>query len=521
MSGAKKGPSIARLLLGVNAFVLLVPVLALVLLGIYDTHLIRVTERRLISESVLVGEAWRDRVLEATGRSPMQAGDTRPPGSADERFHPVEPVLSAADELLPPEPDAAVVAASRSGPAWAAGAAIKPLLDRAKLVNLSAVRVLDERGCVVASSGSQLGLCLGALSEVKAALGGRYTAVKRRRLSDEKAPPFASISRRGVVRVYSAMPVFSEGRVIGVVRISRTSVDPLEALWAHRGILLAALAACVALTGAVSWFFGRAIIRPVREITATAEAIARGDVRPLEPPGRVPAEVHALGVALESMTRQMRERADYVREFAANVSHELKTPLTAVRGAAELLRESWHEMDDAQRARFIENVDADAARMERLVTGLLHLARIEHAAGDTSAEALELRPFFGHLVDRYEGRVRLEVAPGAPAALNIAPEHLESAVGNLLDNAVRHGGDAPVDLRLGDADGRLSVVVRDRGAGISEGNRARVFDRFFTTERDDGGTGLGLAIVAAVARARGGSVDFQTGAGGTTFTLVL
>ena len=388
-------------------------------------------------------------------------------------------------------------------------------------MNLSAVRVLDDRGCVVASTGAQLGMCLGGLAEVKGALAGSYVAVKRRRFSDERAPPFASISRRGIVRVYSAMPVFSEGKVIGVVRISRTSVDPLEALWAHRGILLAALVACLGLTGAVSWFFGRAIIRPVREITATAEAIARGDVRPLEPPGRVPAEVHALGVALDSMTRQMRERADYVREFAANVSHELKTPLTAVRGAAELLRESWHEMDDAQRARFIENVDADAARMERLVTRLLHLARIEHAAATPPEEALELGPFFGHLVERYEGQVQLEVAEGAPAALRIAPEHLESAVGNLLDNAVRHGAGAPVGLRLADAGGRLEVVVRDRGPGISDGNRARIFERFFTTERDHGGTGLGLAIVAAVARARGGFVDFDTGTGGTTFTLVV
>ncbi len=521
MSGARRGASIARLLLGVNAFVLLVPILALVLLGIYDTHLIRVTERRLISESVLVGEVWRDRVLEASGRSPRDAGDSRPPGVGGARFHPVEPALVAADRVLPPEPDIERVAATTDGPAWRAGRAIKPLLDRAKLVNLSAVRVTDDRGCVVASTGSQLGLCLGELPEVKAALGGRYGAVKRQRFSDEPAPPLAGISRRGTVRVYSAMPVFSDGRVLGVVRVSRTSVDPVEALWTHRSILLAALLASIVLTTAVSWFFARAIIRPVREITATAEAIARGDVRPLEPPGRVPEEVHALGVALDSMTRQMRERAEYVREFAANVSHELKTPLTAVRGAAELLRESWGSMGDAQRQRFLDNIDADATRMERLVTRLLHLARIEHAAATPPESALELEPFFGHLAARYDGRVLLEVAADAPTSLHIAPAHLESAVGNLLDNAVRHGGDAPVELGIGGLDGRLRVVVRDHGEGVSAGNRDRVFDRFFTTDRDAGGTGLGLAIVAAVARARAGEVDFDTGPDGTRFTLVL
>ena len=521
MSTAKKGPSIARLLLGVNAFVLLVPVLALVLLGIYDTHLVRVTERRLISESVLVGEAWRDRLLEATGRSVGQAGDTRPPGSGDARLHPVRPVLTAIDPILPPEHDVNVVAKDPSGPAWRAGAAIKPLLDRAKLVNLSAVRVMNAQGCVVASTGSQRGLCLRAFPEVATALMGRYAAVKRMRISDEPAPSLASISRRGTVRVSSAMPVFADGRVIGVVRVSRTSVDPLEALWNQRGILLAALFACLALTGAVSWFFGRRIIRPVREITATAEAIARGDSRPIEPRGRVPAEVYALGVALDSMTRQIRERADYVREFAANVSHELKTPLTAVRGAAELLRDSWQDMDDAQRARFLQNIDADAARMENLVTRLLHLARIEHAAAIPADDALPVASFFANLARRFGDRIELTVDPSAPEGVHIAPEHLESAVGNLVDNALRHGGDDPVGLRVAGGDERLVVQVSDRGPGISDGNRTRVFDRFFTTDRDAGGTGLGLAIVAAVARARGGSVDFETGDGGTTFTLVL
>ena len=104
----------------------------------------------------------------------------------------------------------------------------------------------------------------------------------------------------------------------------------------------------------------------------------------------------------------------------------------------------------------------------------------------------------------------------------INPDHLEAAVRNLVDNAVRHGGDQPVErARRRAAAAASSSQVRDRGPRHQRRQPRRVFDRFFTTERDRGGTGLGLAIVRAVAETRGGHVDFDTGPGGTTFTLVV
>jgi len=109
----------------------------------------------------------------------------------------------------------------------------------------------------------------------------------------------------------------------------------------------------------------------------------------------------------------------------------------------------------------------------------------------------------------------------APGSITIHRDHLETALRNLVDNAVRHGRGQPVDIGVTDRNGRVEFTVRDRGSGIPEGNRARVFDRFFTTEREHGGTGLGLSIVRAVARSRGGSVDFDTGPEGTTFRLLI
>jgi signal transduction histidine kinase len=101
------------------------------------------------------------------------------------------------------------------------------------------------------------------------------------------------------------------------------------------------------------------------------------------------------------------------------------------------------------------------------------------------------------------------------------PEHLETALRNLLDNAVRHGEGRPVELGVTQAGQRVRFRVRDHGAGVSPANLPRVFERFFTTERERGGTGLGLAIVKAVAELRGGDVAMASGPEGTTVDLVV
>ncbi|MCA9541255.1 MAG: hypothetical protein KC620_20280, partial [Myxococcales bacterium] len=145
---ARRGPSVARRLLAVNGFILLVPVLAVVLLRIYEGSLVRQTEERLIAEAALIGEAWRARLLEIEGISASQAPRIQPPNARDERFFPYDPVLPLDPEVLDPEPPALRHAARREGAAWLAGERIKPLLDRAKLVNLSGARVLDAEGCV-------------------------------------------------------------------------------------------------------------------------------------------------------------------------------------------------------------------------------------------------------------------------------------------------------------------------------------------------------------------------------------
>jgi signal transduction histidine kinase len=365
------------------------------------------------------------------------------------RSTPIAPQFDPAQTILPRAAPPLRFVQVTDAPEFRAGQRLSGPLDRAKRVTLTGVRVLDPRGVVVASSGAELGAMLDDLPEVQGALAGRYTVVGRERISDEPTPPLDGIRRRGQVRLFTGMPVFADGRVIAVVRLSRTGVDVVEALWLYRAELALALLLCVGLTLSVAYALSRAISRPVEALMEDAAAITRGEPRrTFRARGFVPAELFALSESLDALTRQLTERAEYVAAFAAQAGHELKTPLTSIRGAVELLAESDADMTPEERARFLRNISTDTRRMERLVFRLLELARIENAVTPPPSEHIDLRAWFGAVADRHGPRVALSVSPVAPATLCIAPEHLESAVGNLVDNALRHGGDQPVSIRV-------------------------------------------------------------------------
>ncbi len=517
MSAARSGPRLRWWLLGANAFVLLAPLAAVLGLRLYETQLVRQTERQLIAQSVLAGEAWRERWLAA--RAAAEPASFRPPERGGDAFIPIEPVASVAHGVQPPRAADLPECAPDDGPERRAGEAVEPLLRRAQVFNLSAVRVLDARGCVVATSRGDAGRSLAALPEVASALGGRYAAVLRERRSDDPLPPISDVRSRGAIRVFTALPVFSDGEVVAVVATSRTSLDALTSLWHSRRGLLVASAATALAALLVSLLSATLVARPLRRIAATADAVAQGGSASLPEPSRwTPAEVASLCQSLATMTEKLGGRARDLAEYASEVTHELKGPITAIRGAAELLREQWPAMDAAQRERFLANVDVDAARMERLVNRLLHLARIGSAPD--AAEPVDVAPFFRSLAERSGDAVRIELRR-PPARVAVSADHLHSAVQNLVDNAVRHRGDRPVEVTVDGRDGRLVVAVRDHGPGVSEANQPRLFRRFFTTCPDEGGTGLGLAIVKAVADRYRGAITWRTGPEGTTFELVL
>ena len=219
------------------------------------------------------------------------------------------------------------------------------------------------------------------------------------------------------------------------------------------------------------------------------------------------------------------------RDFVANVSHELRTPVTAVRSAAETLRDGAVE-DPVATARFVDIIARNAERLQGLIEDLLDLSRIEAKEFRFAREAIPLRPFLEHSLSLFRERaekrgitLRTEVTDELPP-VDADRRALEQIVANLADNAIKYCPGATVTLRAEPRGERVAVVVRDTGPGIEAKHLPRLFERFYRVDtgrsRELGGTGLGLSIVKHLVEALGGSISVDSKAGtGTEFTVLL
>lgn len=526
-------PRLRTVLLTINLLILLLPLGGLVALRVYESALVRQAESELVAQGAFVASAYRralERVVPAGalpryGRPVLAA----PPLSVSdtERWRPRPARLDlAVDPVLPPPEAAALPSIRPDGHALAAGREVAALMRDAQTVTLAAIRVVDPHGTVVASTGGELGLSLSAREEVARALSGEHVSLLRRRLRENPDPAPVSISRSTGVRVFVATPIVHRDRIVGAVVLARTPASLAQTLYRHRVPLLFGLGALVAVVIAVSLFTAFTISRPVAAVIRQTERARRGEkgaVTPLAHAGT--HEFAQLSGAVAALARTLEDRADYIRNFAAHVSHEFKTPLTAMQGAVELLREHGLHMSDQERSRFLDNLAANTERLDRLVRRLLELARADTIR--PGAEAVSVGPVLARVCQRYQaqgldvsyqdGREEFSVA--------MTDETLESIVANLLENARQHCSAgvhvqvtaiSPVDSR-----GYLDITVVDDGPGVSPANTGRVFDPFFTTARDRGGTGLGLAVVRSLVEAHGGRIELRPSVRGATFVLQL
>ena len=276
--------------------------------------------------------------------------------------------------------------------------------------------------------------------------------------------------------------------------------------------MLGVVLACV-VTAAIAISAAHVGTRSLKRLAAASHQLSEGsfDVQAdLERAARSRVlEVGELGDAMSAMRERLEARLHYITEFASAVSHEFKTPLSTLRGTMELLGED-PAMPAEQRARFVENALTDLRRMDRLVHGLLELARAEEKP---TVEEVDLQALLARVADEegvaFEGSAELRVRGN--------PTQLEAIVRNLIDNARRHGQASRIVVRA-QAHG---FEVEDDGRGISEANQLHVFDRFFTTDRAGGGTGLGLSLVRTIARSHGGDATVESRPGRTVLRVRL
>ena len=236
-------------------------------------------------------------------------------------------------------------------------------------------------------------------------------------------------------------------------------------------------------------------------------------------------------VVLHDVT-QLHKLEGIRRQFVSNVSHELKTPLTAIRGFVETLLDA-EDIDAVTRRRFLERIRLQTSRLSSLVADLLSLSRIESTHDGAERRRVDLRAPLMESVRALrpaaEAR-RLDVEvdlPPRPVVVSGEEESLRQAFSNLIDNAIKYSEEGgPVWVRLRQEGAQAVFEVEDRGVGIEEQHRERIFERFYRVDkarsRDLGGTGLGLAIVKNVAQAFGGEVAVESRPGqGSVFRMKL
>lgn len=269
-------------------------------------------------------------------------------------------------------------------------------------------------------------------------------------------------------------------------------VRQMSAAMGYSQAVMAAAVGVLAATFVLGWMLRRILLRPMTELKERAAGVRAGAddaLDPLEHYGT--ADMQALGQSVLEMGRALRGREAVLRSYADHVTHELKSPITVVRGAAELL--ATPDLPIAEREKLLARVEAAADRMSALLDAQRALARAQEPAAP--------------------GRTLLSDAAGGAQVLAdgdvpLPQETLELVLEHLVGNARAHGAERVTATIAGGV-----LVIEDDGPGVSDGNRARIFEPFFTTRRAQGGTGMGLSIVQRLLEAHGAEITLAQGHG--------
>jgi signal transduction histidine kinase len=304
-----------------------------------------------------------------------------------------------------------------------------------------------------------------------------------------------------------ATPITFEGQPLIIV-VGESLEDRDEALSSLSTLLLLGGPAALLLASLAAYFTVGAALRPVESMRRRAAEISAA-----EPGQRLPVperqdEIGRLGSTLNEMLDRLEAAFERERVFVADASHELRTPLSILRTELEVALRRGHSAADLRDA--VASAAEETDRLSRLADDLLVIARSDADGLPLRLETLDVRDVVERVAGRFEQRAaqtrrELTVATGDGLEMRGDRLRLEQALGNLLDNALRHGG-GEVDLAAAARNGAVELHVRDRGAGFPPGFLDKAFDRFSRADegRARGGTGLGLAIVDVIARAHGG-----------------
>ncbi len=326
-------------------------------------------------------------------------------------------------------------------------------------------------------------------------------------LTGKRATGTRESATLGVDLLYVAIPIASSGTVHGVIRITLDTNDVdahVHRFWAGLGAIALVILVVMALTALA---IARSVTRPVRRLQEAALRFANGDLTVRDSDTRGPPELLELGESMSTMAVQLAAMLDEQRSFVADASHQLRTPLTALRLRLENLQFQLTDSTEVEAA-----ID-ECMRLGALVADLLRLARADQAQATVSTDLVAVardRVETWSAVAEASGVTLRFVSDGGPLAVLAVPGAIEQILDNTLDNAINvapSGSSVVVTTERGAVAHRL--VIADSGPGLSDEDKARAFRRFWRGSNSTPGTGLGLAIAEALARSSGGGITLH------------
>lgn len=495
---------------GTLLFVAALPGIGAVFLRVYENALVRRTEAELVAQSAAL----------AASASIVWPGSTSTPSRLS------GPYKEAATEV---DLQSAAILSERptpnrprrpvDGAAVAVFHAMQPALAETKTITLASIQLLDRNGIVLNGYGT--GGTLAGVAEVAAALQGKPTTVLRRNASYRQTYPLEWLSRASSLRLHHARPIRVGGRIVGVVLVSRSPRSLFKGVYEDVGKIALGVVLILGTLIVISAVLARAIVRPIESLSRATRSMATGRAAILNRPSLQVVEIRDLYDDFEAMADAIAKRSRYLRDFAAALSHEFKTPLTSIGGTIELLKDHGETMSDSDRQRFLNNIAADADRLSRLLRRMMELAKADMGMPDGTARA-NVAMTLAKVSDGYRSpgfAIRMEGDDALPD-VRMDPAGLETIAATIIENA-RQASASELLIHARQDDDRIIVAFVDNGSGIAEADRARLFEPFFTSKRHNGGTGMGLSIAQSLADAHGGRIDLAETFSGARFELSL
>ncbi|MDQ3557310.1 MAG: ATP-binding protein [Gemmatimonadota bacterium] len=345
-----------------------------------------------------------------------------------------------------------------------------------------------------------------------------------RYLTSTVEPAFAATNR-------ALEPVAAELNRGGEAQVERAQE---VASGAARTTLLALAAALIVALLIAGWL-ARTLLGPIGELRRGMASVAEGDFEPdVRIPTQRPDELGDLSRSFSAMTAQLAELDRLKAEFVSVASHELKTPLSVIRGYASLLQEGIYGPISEPQKKTLASIGDQTERLNRLIQRLLDISRFEAGGGRLEIRSIPLRPFLAEMADGFEVLAHqsqidfaVEVDPSLPEQFRGDPDRLNEVLGNLLSNAFKFTpAEGRIRLRAGADSRTLLLEVEDTGVGIPPDMLPKIFEKFFQVENvaqpRSVGSGLGLAISQEIVQAHGGTITADSELGkGTIFRIAL